>query len=281
LYSADQLDEKLKKDGTRFQDKMKELLDRNGNRSLPANYNPLVTVTHSYLDNPLTLAQAAGELGLASPTELHIDLFTLPQFTRLGLIPLSLEKEGVIRRDAWEDYYGQVVNALGLGVELPPLDGVLRKELQAGATPTDITFRALPEKKIWAPNDPFTIEVVNKTSGPLYMELIVTSPSGEMKVLTSPDLPPLKPGEKYERPSQLGPTLSKELVTLFASPEKFSPGEVVRFQANTNLGESAATHSVGDRVFHPDFERLVPVGTRFKVERPAVVVKKTLEIDTR
>jgi hypothetical protein len=107
----------------------------------------------------------------------------------------------------------------------------------------------------------------------LFIELVVASPPGEMKVLTAPDLPPLKPGGKYELQAQLDATLSKEsMITLFASPEKFSPGEVIRFKPNEKLKESVTTHFVGDRIYHRSFE---------DIKRPAVVVKKTLEIETR
>ena len=51
-----------------------------------------------------------------------------PNMALLGLMPLLVAPDakgaggGLVRRDAWEDYYGSVVKNLGLGTPIVPLD---------------------------------------------------------------------------------------------------------------------------------------------------------------
>ncbi len=269
LYPEKDLEEALKGDRERFLTAQEKLLGR----KLPPNAEPLIPVTRRFLDDPLSLSQAAGELGLAKADELSA-VFRLPRFTALGLIPLS--NNGVVRRDAWEDYFDQVVSTLGLGVPLPPLDGLLRRDFPAGVAPLAIELRTNHKNNLFTPGDDLVIEVVNRSDKTLHIELIGTGTRGEKVVLTKPGLT-VAAGATYRFPERdsikVKGGLGKEQVTLFAGPEPFTTGELLRAEPRPGF-------AVGDRILH-SFEKLERKDGRWRIVRPAVLVKKTLEIETR
>jgi serine/threonine-protein kinase len=269
LYPENALEVELKKDRLRFQTAQEKLFGR----KLPPGYEPLIAVTRRYLDDSLTLQQAAGELGLAEPGDLAA-VFRVPHFTALGLIPLG--NDGVIRRDAWEDYFDQVVQNLGLGRALPALDGLLRRDFPAGKAPLNVELKTNHKNNLFAPGDNLVIEVVNRSQKQVSIELIGVGIKGERVVLTAPGLT-LAPGQSYKFPPEGALTvkggLGKESIILFASEEELPAGELVR--AGPKPG-----HATTDRVLH-GFERLEQKKGRWRVRPLGVVVKKTLEIETR
>jgi serine/threonine-protein kinase len=264
------LQKDLRKDAARFAEAMKKVLGR----EMPAGYEPLVPVSRRYLDDALTLEQAAGELGLEAPGDLAA-IFRIPQFSGLGLFPLSIEK-GVVRRDAWEDYFDQVVSALGLGQPLPALDAQTRANFPAGKVQLPVDLKSNHKNNLFTPGDALFFQVVNRSEKPVYIELIGTGTRGEKVVLTPANLT-VAPGTTYRFPTEgtikVQGGLGKELVTLYASPEAFTAGELIRFEPREG-------YAVADRVVH-SFDRLEQQGGRWRVVRPAVVIKKTLEIETR
>lgn len=255
----------LQEDSARFLGAMEKALGQ------PQLREPLVPVTHQYLDAPLQLTTAAGELGLSSAAGLE-PVFRAPQFTALGLMPLTAQ--GVVRRDAWEDYYDQVLRGLGLGVPVVPLDGESRRDFPAGAAPFTVELKTNKANNLFEPGDELVITVVNSSSRPLYIELIGTSSRGRKVVLASSDTvvaasqsyhyPP--PGQA---PIRIRGGLGKEQITLFASDRPFPAGVLLR-------GEGAA-----DRVVHP-FYQLERHGGRLRLgSEPEPLVKKTIDIETR
>jgi serine/threonine-protein kinase len=270
LYPEKDLENELKKDRTRFQTAQEKLFGR----KLPPGYEPLIAATRRYLDDSLTLQQAAGELGLAEPGELAA-VFRVPHFTALGLIPLS--NGGVIRRDAWEDYFDQVVQNLGLGRALPALDGLLRRDFPAGKAPLNVELKTNHKNNLFTPGDDLIIEVVNRSLKQVSIELIGVGIKGEKVVLTSPGLT-LDPGQSYKflpngKPITIKGGLGKESIILFASEDALPAGELVR--ADPKPGFAAS-----DRVLH-GFERLEQKNGHWRVRQLGVVLKKTLDIETR
>lgn len=269
LYPEKELEEVWKKDKLRFQTAQEKLF---GRKPAPG-YEPLIAVTRRYLDDSLTLQQAAGELGLAEPGELAA-IFRVPQFAGLGLI--SLSNDGVVRRDAWEEYYDQVVRNLGLGQPLPPLDGLTRKDYPAGKAPLEVDLKTNHKNNLFTPGDDLVIEVVNRGARPIVIELVGVGTKGEKVVLTSPGLR-LGSGQSYRFPQEgalkVKGGLGKESIVLFAGEESLPAGQLVRMQPREG-------YAVTDRVVH-EFEKLEQKDGHWRVSPLGVVVKKTLDIETR
>jgi serine/threonine-protein kinase len=266
LYPEDTvLEEQVAADSARFLKAMKEVLGKEQTRE------PLVPVSRRFLDEPLQLKTAAGELGLAHTSGLET-VFRTPHFTGLGLIPLTAQ--GVVRCDAWEDYYDQVVASLGLGTPVTPLDGLNRRDFPAGPPPFEVELKTSKKTNVFEPGDEAFVLVHNKSAHPLFIELIGTSARGE-KVLLAASSTVVKPGETFCFPGEgkRGLTvkggLGKEQITLFASDAAFAGGELLRGQG------------VSDRVVHPFFRFERKDGRLKLVGGPARLLKKTIEIETR
>jgi serine/threonine-protein kinase len=263
LYPGqDEMDRYLKEDTDRFTAALQKALGH------PQTREPVIPVSQRFLDAPLQLPAAAAELGLPDSGGLK-ELFRSPQFTGLGLIPLA--SEGVVRRDMWEDYYGQVVRTLGLGVPLLPLDGLTRRDFQPNPA-VDVELTTNKKGNVFAPGDELVIFVTNKSNKDLYIELVGTSAGGQ-KVILPLETNVVKAGQKYRFPATGGlriqAGLGQEQITLFASETAFPPGELLRGQG------------VADRVVHPFYD-LRRDGKRLGLGfDPARMVKKTIDIETR
>jgi serine/threonine-protein kinase len=264
LYAEQkEMDGLLEKDGKAFLGAMQELLGK------PQKNDPLIPITRQFLDDPIHLALAAGELGLADAAGLKL-VFKTPQFTALGLMPLT--SDGVVRRDAWEDYFGATVRGLGLGVPVEPIDGLLRRDYPAGPSPLDVEFKTNKPNNQFEPGDELVVQVKNNFGRPIYVELIGTSTRGK-KTILAPATTIVKPGETYRYPPNGGlkirGDLGKEQVTLFACDEPFSPGVLLRGDRLT------------DRVVH-SFYRYERLNGRLKLmDLPARLIKRTIEIETK
>jgi serine/threonine-protein kinase len=257
------LDGFLKEDGERFRAAMARVLGKEWVRE------PLVPVTRRFLDEPLLLTTAAGELGLVEPGGLR-ELFRAPQFAGLGLVPLAAQ--GAVRRDTWEDYFDQVVRGLGLGVPVVPLDGLSCRDFPAGPAPCDVELKTNKKHNTFEPGDELVLRVTNRSQRPLYIELFGTSARGRT-VLLAPSTTTVGPGETYRYPAQGGIKirggLGKERITLFASAAAFPGGELLR-------GEG-----VSDRVLHPFFG-CRREGGRWRLANDGTgLVKRVIEIETR
>ncbi|MCA9005305.1 MAG: hypothetical protein KDA70_08515 [Planctomycetaceae bacterium] len=255
------MDELLDQDEQRFQTAMEQALGGT------VKHEPLTATTRKFLDAPLTLTQAAAELGLKEPGQLNA-VFKLPQFTQLGLAGLSTG--GVIRRDTWEDYYDRVVRQLGIGTPVAAVDGLTRPDHLAEGLAQNLKVSTNKKGNTFSPGDEMVITIKNETGVDLFIELVGTSARGRKVALTKQVLP-LKNGTVYRFPEtgaiKIQPQLGTEFITVFASPRKFAPGVLLR-------GEN-----VGDRFIH-DFYSYDHNQSRFK-NNPSQLIKKTLNIETR
>ncbi len=258
-----EMDDLLLQDGDRFVKAMGDLLGK------PLTREPLAPVSQRYLDDALHLGTAAGELGLIDAAGLQ-ELFRMPQFANLGLVPLSAQ--GVVRRDAWEDYFDAVVRGLGLGIPIVPLDGVARRDFPSVPGAVQVVLKTNKKHNIFEPGDEMVLTVVNPSPQALWIELIGTSARGR-KVILTPTPVQVAAGSSYRFPPQgslkIRGGVGKEQITVFASSREFAGGELLR-------GEG-----VTDRVIHGWYQgrtdggrwRLNPVATE--------VVKQTIDIETK
>jgi serine/threonine-protein kinase len=257
-----EMDKYLKKDGRLFLEAMERVLGK------PQSREPLIPVSQRFLDRPLHLSAAAGELGYPEGTGLAA-VFRAPKFTALGLVPLAAQ--GVVRRDTWEDYFDQVVRDLGLGVPLVPLDGLTRRDYPAAAAALDVELKTNKRGNVFEPGDNLVISVVNRSKQALYVELTGTSTTGRKVILSSGVK--VKAGQTYRYPPKgavkMRGGLGKELITLLAGTAEFPAGELLR-------GEGVA-----DRVVHRFYDVSLKGKRPLLRYDPAALGKKTIEIETR
>lgn len=221
LYVArPQMDEHLVHDERRFLTAMEVVLGQ------PQGREPLIPVSRRFLDAPITLSQAAGELGL-SDSGVLADVFRLPEFTQLGLAGLTTG--GVVRRDTWEDYFDRVVRRLGLGRPVVPIDGLIRTE-HLGDASAGLTLKTNRSDNTFAPGDEMVVTVSNTSQHDWFIELVGTDVRGAKTVLTQ--VVRLPAGQSYRFPEhgtlRIQPQLGTEFITLFADQRRFSPGTLLR-----------------------------------------------------
>ncbi|MCR9197335.1 MAG: hypothetical protein NXI04_01705 [Planctomycetaceae bacterium] len=231
LYVArSQMDDHLRKDEDRFLNALRTALGQ------PQGQEPLIPVSRRFLDAPITLSQAAGELGLSDRGVLA-DVFRLPEFTQLGLAGLTTG--GVVRRDTWEDYFDRVVRRLGLGQPLVPIDGLIRSD-HLGESPSGLTLKTNRSDNTFAPGDEMVVTVANTSHHDWFVELVGTDVRGAKTVLTP--VVRVGAGQSYRFPEQaslrIQPQLGTEFLTIFADRTAFSPGTLLR------------GHRVADRFVH-------------------------------
>lgn len=262
LYAAkSEMDELLQRDEARFQSAMATALGR------PHDTEPLVPVSRQFLDAPLNLNQAAAELGLRDAAGLKL-VFRLPQFTQLGLAGLS--GGSVIRRDTWEESYDQIARQMGLGIPIPPIDGNTRLDQLANGLASGLNIQTNKRSNIFAPGDEMVISVINETGIDLFIELIGTSSTGR-KVRLTDGVIPLSKGATFRFPEsgaiQIKPQLGSEFITVFANPQQFEPGVLLR------------GNNVEDRFVHGFFT--IDRGDGEIANVPTQLIKKTLKIETK
>lgn len=263
LYpSHDEMADLVRADKQRFVEAIEQFL---GERQ---DDEPLTPVSRRFLDSPLQLSVVAGELGLLIPDDLRI-LVRQPQLTGLGLVTLA--NAGVVRRDMWEDYFDQVVTALGLGIPVIPIDGLTRPAYIPKTSGIDVRITTTSKSNVFAPADELLIFVENKGQHPVFIELFGRSTNGEVARILKPDAE-LAAGETLRFPEsgklKVKPRLGKEEIILFASESEFAEAEIFR---GTN---------VADRIVHKFYQTSAKDG--FELENNASeMVKRTLVIETR
>ena len=258
-----EMDDLLSQDRTRFLAAMEKLL------GAPQVKDPLTTVSQRFLDAPLQLTAAAGELGLADANDLR-GCFRQPTFTSLGLIPLV--NRGVVRRDMWEDYFDQVVRNLGVGIPIVPLDGVIRRDYLPLGQGLNVTVASTKKNNVFAPGDELAFVVTNHGDRPVFIELLGRGTKGEIVSL-------IAAGTKLDAKSQtrFPPTgalrvqaaLGKETVTLFASETQFAGATILRGR------------NIGDRAVHTFYQPRTDQGRAYLDQTAIKLVKHTLEIETK
>jgi len=252
LYpKQEQLTEFLKSDAERFLTALVKVLGH------PQSVEPLAPVSRRFLEDPLTLTTASGELGLAKSGDLAA-VFRSRQFAALGLVPLA--SHGAVRRDMWEDYFDQIVRELGLGEPVVPLDAVSRFDYAPLGHGPDVQISTTRGSRVFSAGDEIAIIVTNTGKSSVFIELIGTGTKGE-KVVLIPSGTPLIAGEARRFPEHstitVKPSLGQELITVFASETEFASGTLYR-------GKNSA-----DRYVHDQITQQGPI------------IKKSLVIETR
>lgn len=254
----DEMNSNLKHDEARFLNAMERALGE------AQSNEPLIPVSRRFLDSPMTLLQAAGELGLSDPGVLD-QLFKLPEFTQLGLAGLTTG--GVIRRDTWEDYFDRIIRKLGAGVPIVPVDGLIRTDHLPSSLAPGLTIKSNRSGNTFAPGDEMVLTVSNTTGDDQFIELVGTDTKGAKSALTG--VLTLKDGNSYRFPEsgsiKIQPQLGKEFVTLFASSTPFAAGQLLR------------GYRVADRFVH-NFYTYSNAGWG---NVPNLLIKKTITIETR
>lgn len=257
---AKELDVLVDQDRDRFAKAHERLLENAEERE------PISVVARRFLQTPLGLSAATGELGLANRQGLE-EVFRTRTFVGLGLIPLAGGR--VIRRDQWEDLHGRVVRELGLGAPVSPVDALTRPDVSLAAN-LQISLTTNHENNTFAAGDDLVIQVENLSSGPVHVELVGTGARGEQSLLT-PRPVQLAPKATFRFPERgairVQPRRGKETVTVFAAEQEFPAGKVVR-------GER-----MSDRVVHA--RRRDSAGSAAQVEQLSQLVKKSITIETR
>jgi len=253
LYpKQDELSAFLKADGQRFLTALEKVLGH------PQKVEPLAPVTRRFLEDPLTLTTASGELGLAKPGDLGA-VFRSRQFAALGLVPLS--SHGAVRRDTWEDYFDQIVRELGLGEPVIPIDAVSRFDYAPLGHGPNIAISTTRGSRALSAGDEIAILVKNQGKSPVFIELVGTGTKGE-KVVLIPAGKQLAAGASLRFPEEktitVKPSLGQELITVFASESEFTAGTLYR-------GKNTA-----DRYVHD-----------LTAQKASPMVKKSLVIETR
>jgi hypothetical protein len=253
LYpSQDDLTALLKKDGDRFLDAMQKVLGHSQDNE------PLTPVSRRFLEDPLSLSTASGELGLVNSNDMAV-VFRSRQFASLGLLPLAAK--GAVRRDTWEDDFDQIVRELGLGEPVIPLDAVSRNDYAPLGRGPDVSITTTRGSRFFAAGDKISIIVKNNGKLPVFIELIGTGTKGEKLVLI-PAGTELAAGAETRFPEEgqitIKPNLGQELITVFASEKEFAAG--VLYKAK----------NITDRFVHeaPSNEK-------------SPIIKKSLVIETR
>jgi serine/threonine protein kinase len=248
-----------------------DLLQLKGGLGKPQGPDLSTLISPRFHDEPLGLRAVAAELGQADPDRLA-ERFRTPAFSALGLAPLA--DGGTVRRRAWEACYPQVVRALGLGVPVVPIDGLMHRDLHTGEPPLNVELKTDKANNVFEPEDQAAVSVVNRSDRALFIELLRTSARGK-KTLLTPRPVRLQAAETVRFPLEgqeinVSAGLGKEQVTLFAADTEFPATELLH-------GKGMA-----DRVVHRS-DTVPDRGGRRPVVgfNPTRFVKKTLEIEIR
>ena len=253
LYpKQEELTAHFKADTGRFMSALEKVLGH------PQTVEPLAPVSRRFLEDPITLTTAAGELGLVKTGDLGA-VFRSRQFAALGLVPLA--SQGAVRRDTWEDYFDQIVRELGLGDAIVSLNANTRHDYAPLGHGPDIQISTTKNSRTFSAGDQIAVLVTNQGKTEVCVELIGTGTKGEKVVLIPAGLK-LSPGMSVRFPKNgtitVKPSLGHELITVYASESEFSPGTHYRGK------------NIADRYVHElEFQRTSPI------------IKRSLIIETR
>ncbi len=258
-----EMDQLVEDDSRRFLSAMERLLGK------PQDVEPMISTSQRYLDAPLQLPTAAGELGLADVSEFRT-LVKQPGFTSLGLVALA--SSGVVRRDMWEDYYDEIVRSMGLGVPVMAIDGVTRPDYLPPSSPLDVRLSTDKKNNVFAPGDELAVFVENRGKSTVFIEVVGTGTRGE-KVVLVPAGTTVAAGAKFRFPEagsiKVQAALGEERITVFASETEFEGGRVLRGK------------NMDDRFVHPFYKVEMKNGATTISNDARTLVKRTITIETR
>lgn len=254
-----EMEEFVLADRERFLTAMTKVLGR------PQEREPLAKVSLRYIDDPLQLRDAAAELGYAHETIRQLS--RTPALSTLGLAPLA--SEGVVRRDAWEEYFDQAVRATGTGVPIVPIDGISRRDYPTGPSPIPFELKTNKKSNIFQPGETMTIFVTNSSNQAIYIELSGTSDTGK-KFIIADGTTIVRPNESYEKSLIVGNKRVKEQICVLVSYEKFPLGVLLRGK------------NITDRIVRSLFKYENRNGNWVMTTLdPVKIVKQTIDVETK
>jgi serine/threonine-protein kinase len=255
------------------QEEMNALVERDAARFLAARsqlpegatLEALSDVSRRYLERPISLAAAAGELGVGGGDVTVIrPVLRLPNFVRLGVSPLSAGQ--VIRRDLWEDCFPQMLIHTGLGQPVFALDGVIRTDLEGDIPPGTLFVRTNRRANVFSPGDEIEIVIENRGRETAFVEVLGVGTRGEVaRVLPGAavaEAVAIQAGDELRLGgSRVKPQLGREQLVLFAARQPFMSAQILR----------GGVH--GDRFIH-----ITAAGS---VKTTAAMLRQTLLLETR
>jgi hypothetical protein len=194
---------------------------------------------------------ALAELGESNAADTD-NRFQSRELIEVGLGSLATP-EGTVRRDSWEQAYEAAVRSFNRGQCLLPFDGIARQS--DGETPrnfrgrlaeADVEIRFDPAQPVIGL--PFLIQIVNNGTRPAFMEVVVTSVEGQI-VRATPGVLEVASGKAVKIPiAKVNAKAGRESITVYASHQRFLPGEVLSFNKDGRLGRLG--HGMRDRFVH-------------------------------
>lgn len=257
----DEMDRLLDDDSARFRGAMARLLGREERQE------SLAVVARRYLEEPVSLGRATAEAGLASRDTLR-ELARIPHFATLGFVPLSTG--GQVRRDAWEDFYDEIVRQVGVAVPIVAIDGLGRVDYPPARPAVDVILRTDKPGNVLRVGEQVRVIVENRSDRKAFVELVGADTRGSRVILTEPGAA-IEAGRQVAFDLSVQPARGRESVTLLASRSPLPPGRLLR------------AADISDRVIH-DFYRLTMENGRARIDGdPASlgVVKRTIVIETK
>jgi len=257
----EEMDRLLDEDGDTFMAAMKQALGHE------QTLEPLAPVSRRFLEEPVSLSRATAEAGLPEIATLR-ELARIPHFATLGFVPLATG--GQVQRDAWDDFFDEIVQQVGAAMPIVAIDGLGRGDYPTARATLDVVLRTNIPGNVLRVGERMSIVVENRSDKQAFIELVGTDADGLKVILTKPGTT-VAPRQAYTLDLVVQPGKGREVVTLLAAPAPLPPGRLLRGK------------NVTDRVVH-DFYRLTTTDGRVKLaDDPASlgVVKRSIILDTK
>lgn len=286
LYAPQQeMDALLEKDGKAYTTAMEKLFGTN-----KVDGGVIIAPSQRFLEEKVNGLSAAAELGL-SDLESVRSQFRSADAVKLGMPQLA--ERGAIRRDAWEDYYDQVVRSMAIADAVPNLNAAVRRDYQPIDAPFELEVtlnkpavqgkRKLlnvilenkkdPKRTFFAAGDNYVITIVNKTGSEVHLEGYIHGVKGKKRFLDRLVIPAGATEELGE--GTIGPTPGTEQFVFYASDDDFPRGELLSTEkASEDRGEM-----VSARIVHPLYELRPGRNVETKYD-PHRIVKRSFDIET-
>ena len=257
----EEMDRLLDEDSDRFMAAMREVL---GHDHAP---EQLAIVSRRFLEEPVTLSRATAEAGLPSPATLR-ELARIPHFATLGFVPLATG--GQVQRDAWDDFFDEIVRQVGAAVPIVPIDGLGRGDYPTARPAVDVVLRTDKPGNVLRVGEKARLLVENHSDRKAFIELVGTDADGLKVILTKPGAA-VEPRQAFTLELVVQPGQGREVVTLLASHAPLPPGRLLRGK------------NVADRVVHDLYTLSVTAGRATLASDPAAlgIVKRTIVVDTK
>jgi serine/threonine protein kinase len=201
----------------------------------PLNHALLAPVTRRFAE-PVGLATACAELGVPESDDLK------RKFAPLADHALARLAAGdVVSRKTWENAFGPMVDQLGLGTPILPLDALTVVSFQPVPT-IDVELGTNKESNEFYPGDEIQLLARNRSQKDVNIEVILANSEGGrfIQPMTPARVEPLQ--EAHSPKGKVEEGEGKEQITLFAS------------HAPLPAGQRLHGDGVADRIVHPFYQ---------------------------